>query len=128
LEKNINESLNPTQRYYQLEKVVREHLQYLIDARFSINIDVIGEEIKIQNTDHLNFSCDDIKYDFIPFIEELLKVRELNIWGSRTGVIFVNYSEAPYGNNKFISLDEIINDTIKGTMIGVVIELKRMDR
>jgi hypothetical protein len=44
----------------------------------------------------------------------------------------VNYSEAPYelraGNNKFISLDEIINDTVEGTMTGVVIELKRMDR
>jgi hypothetical protein len=28
------------------------------------------------------------------------------------------------GNNKFISLDEIINDTVEGTMTGVVIELK----
>jgi hypothetical protein len=51
----------------------------------------------------------------------------LNIWGSRTGIIFVNYSEAPYelrAGNKFISLDEIINDTVEGTMTGVVIELK----
>jgi hypothetical protein len=89
-----DESLSPTQRYYQLEKIVNEYLQYLIDARFSINIDAIGE-IRIQNREHSIFSWNDIKYDFIPFIEELLKIRKLNIWVSRTDNI-VNYSEAPY--------------------------------
>jgi hypothetical protein len=75
--KKINESLSPTQRYYQLEKIVNEYLQYLIDARFSINIDAIGEEIRIQNREHSIFSWNDIKYDFIPFIEELLKIRKV---------------------------------------------------
>jgi hypothetical protein len=57
----------------------------------------------------------------------------LNIWSSRTGIIFVYYSKPnvsnpEFGNNEFINLDEIINDTVEGTMTGVVIELKRMDR
>jgi hypothetical protein len=46
----------------------------------------------IQNREHSIFSWNDIKYDFIPFIEELLKIRK--IFGFKE-IIFVNYSEAP---------------------------------
>jgi hypothetical protein len=49
-----DESLSPTQRYYQLEKIVNEYLQYLIDARFSINIDkLVKLEFKIENIQYL---------------------------------------------------------------------------
>jgi hypothetical protein len=33
--------------------------------------------------------------------------------------------QPPWVDNKFIILDEIINDTVEGTMTGVVIELKK---
>ncbi len=122
--RKVNESMGKTHQYIKIEKIVNDYLQYLIDARFIINIDTFGEEIKIQKYDNSRFDWNDVKYDIIPFMEELLKFRELDISGSRTGIIFVNYSKAPYGNNKFINIDEIISDNLEGTMIGVVIELK----
>jgi hypothetical protein len=127
--RKVNESIGRTYQYIKMEKIVNEYLQYLIDDNFVITMDIFAEEITIKKRDDSRFDWNDVKYDIIPFMEELLKEHTLYKSGSRTGIIFVYYSKPnvsnpEFGNNEFINLDEILNDTIEGTMTGIVIELK----
>ena len=122
--KNESLSFSPPK---ELTDMVNNYLAYLLDENFVVNIDYSGMEIIIKKSDNSRFNWEDIKYDFIPFMEELTKENTLSKSGRRTGIIFVNYYEIS-ALNEFIRLDEIVNDTIEGSMSEIVIELERKMR
>ena len=61
-----------------LQEFCAENLAYLIDNKFIITVgigypDKFVKEIHIKKYDNSRFDWNDVKYDFIPFMEELLK-------------------------------------------------------
>jgi hypothetical protein len=118
--RRFNESIIDTK---EIEDLCNEYLAYLKDDNFEISIKsnnfIYGISITIEKRDNSVFEWEDIKYDFLPFIEELLKnwklneqpsfVTQTNPYNTLTGIrIGFNDKDRNFGKN--VSLEAILDD------------------
>ncbi len=118
--RRFNESIIDTK---EIEDLCNEYLAYLKDDNFEISIKsnnfIYGISINIEKRDNSVFEWEDIKYDFLPFIEELLKnwklneqpsfVTQKNPYNTLTGIrIGFNDKDKNFGKN--VSLEAILDD------------------
>ncbi len=107
-----------------IRKFCEDNLAYLIDSGF--RIDIVWQDMNYYDIylikDKLNdsFQWSDIKYDFIPFFEELNRKYEILPVSNRTGYVnakdtgYVKFKTKRYtGQDLFcFSKDDILNDKI----------------
>lgn len=109
-----------------IRKFCEDNLAYLIDSGFRIIVDIVWQDMNYYDIylikDKLNdsFQWSDIKYDFIPFFEELNKKYEILPVSNLTGYVnvkdtgYVKFKTKRYtGQSLFcFSKDDILNDKI----------------
>jgi hypothetical protein len=120
--RKFNEGVIDTQ---EIEDLCNEYLAYLKDDNFEINIKsnnfIYGISITIEKSDNSVFEWEDVKYDLLPFIEELLKnwklneqpsfVTQKNPHNTLTGIrIGFNDIDKDRNFGKNVSLDTILDD------------------
>ncbi len=135
--KKFNESESII-NYSDIKKFCEDNLAYLIDSGFSVDVSfhsngefLIVKLLKIENDMYLHFYWDDIKDDFIPFLQVLSDKYNFN------NDVSFNYARSENGNIKksflgTIKIDtkDVINDNVpqKCSILGITLTKNRFNK